>query len=169
MDRRALWTFLPLTLFLANGLYGQADPTPSASAFDAYISEAFDEIGVLEGSPRADSVQNAYATEFFRYHLSHPASDTGWRAGWLSFMLWWHTGSAERMDEAQERLQEMLEGGNARHPRYGLLRPVCLEDLQRFSRHPVLPVAAAATSMARATHPDVSDDDPSLTLRLLPR
>lgn len=88
----------------ANDLYGQANQAENDSTFKVYMSEALDEISEQEGAPGADSLQNHYAQQFFQYHIKDPSSKTGWRAGWLAFMLWWHTGSAEQMDEAMARL-----------------------------------------------------------------
>jgi len=82
-------------------IIGQNSTAKVDSTFENYMRSAWEKIREAEFS---DSLQNAYATEFYYYFKENQESETAGKALGQAFMMWGNTGKSDFLNEALQTL-----------------------------------------------------------------
>lgn len=93
-----IWIFILYPIVDVNG---QSKNAEADTTFESYISEAWSEV---RESGFSDSLQNAYAKEFFEYYLVHKNSETAEKAFASAFLMWSNTGEDKYISEALQSI-----------------------------------------------------------------
>lgn len=109
MQRKfAAYPIIIASLFLlVPHAYGQSNETAADSTFSTLMERARSEIQQYEQEDqpaKADSVERAYAQDFFQFYLEHPDTEAGSRAAHSAFLMWGNTGTALEAEKALAQL-----------------------------------------------------------------
>jgi thiol-disulfide isomerase/thioredoxin len=93
-----IWIFILYPIIDVNG---QSQKAEADTTFESYISDAWIEV---RDSGFSDSLQNAYAKDFFEYYLDNKNSVTAEKAFAAAFLMWSNTGEDKYIGDALQSI-----------------------------------------------------------------